>query len=313
MIEFFINDQKSCELRSIESIEKGCWINIVSPTEDEIKFIQEKLSILPNFLIDPLDDEEKPRIDVEDDQTLIIVDTPYLYENGSSLKFETIPLGLLITSNHFITISSQPSNIIEKFREKKIKDFYTFKKTRFTLQILFSIAKDFLKYLRHIDKKTDDLEKSLHKSMKNKELFKLLELEKSLVYFTTSLKSNEIVMEKLMRSKIIKMYEEDQDLLEDVIIENRQALEMSNIYGSILGNMMGTFASVISNNLNIVMKFLTSVTIVMAIPTMVSSFFGMNLKIPFGLESQYGFMMVFLISLLCSAIAVFILSRSKLF
>jgi len=169
-----------------------------------------------------------------------------------------------------------------------------------------------LKYLRHIDKKTDDAEKSLHKSMRNRELIKLLELEKSLVFFTTSLKSNEVVMEKLLRGKYIRLYEEDQDLLEDVIIENKQAIEMANIYSSILSGMMDAFASVISNNLNVVMKFLTSVTIVMAIPTMIASFFGMNVPLPFQ-ANNFAFMYIFSISILVTLVVSFILYKRGMF
>jgi magnesium transporter len=271
------------------------------------------LSILPNFLRDPLDEEEKPRIDVEDNQVLIIVDIPYINENNKSVRFETIPLGILVLEEHILTICLKESHIIDSFRNKRVKDFYTFMKTRFTLQLLFIIAKEFLKYLRHIDKKTYDAEKSLHKSMKNKELFRLLDLEKSLVFFTTSLKSNEVVMEKLLRGKHIKMYEQDQDLLEDVLIENRQAIEMSGIYTRILNGMMNAFASVISNNLNIAMKFLTSATIVLAIPTMIASFFGMNTKvIPFA-DSSYAFGSILLFSAVISIISGYFLYRRGMF
>ncbi|MCX8130720.1 MAG: magnesium transporter CorA family protein [Clostridia bacterium] len=312
MIEIFKTTENGQEHVRIDSIEKGCWIDLVAPTEEELNYIQEKLNILPNFLRDPLDEEEKPRIDIEDNQTLIIVDIPYVYEDGKNLKYETIPMGLLIVEDYIITICLKKNIILEYFKEKRIKEFYTFKKTRFTFQILFVVAKEYLKYLRHIDKKTDDVEKSLHKSMRNKELFKLLELEKSLVFFTTSLKSNEMMMEKLLRGKHIRMYEEDQDLLEDVIIENKQAIEMANIYSSILSNMMGTFASVISNNLNMVMKFLASMTIVMAIPTMISSFFGMNVPVPFQ-HNGLGFLFVTLIALVVSTVAIFILSKKEMF
>ncbi len=313
MIEIFKTAENGNEHFKIDTIEKGCWINLTAPTEEELCFLQKKLNLLPNFLRDPLDEEEKPRIDVEDNQTLVIVDIPDVYEEGKNLRYDTIPLGLLITDDCIITICTKENIIINYFKEKRIKEFFTFKKTRFTLQILFVVAKDYLKYLRHIDKKTDDVEKQLHKSMRNKELFKLLDLEKSLVFFTTSLKSNEMMMEKLLRGRYIKMYEEDQDLLEDVIIENKQAIEMANIYSSILSNMMGTFASVISNNLNMVMKFLASMTIVMAIPTMISSFFGMNMKhIPFE-NNHFGFLYVIIASLVISVGAIFILSKKEMF
>lgn len=312
MIEIFKTFDTEQYPIKIDDFEKGCWINLVAPTEQELNFVETSLKIFPNFLRDPLDEEEKPRIDVEDNETLVIVDVPYVYEDGKSLKFETIPLGILIMDDYFLTICNRETFLIENFKNRRVRDCFTFKKTRFTLQILFTIAKDFLKYLRHIDKRTDEAEKSLHKSMRNKELFKLLELEKSLVFFTTSLKSNEIVMEKLLKGKYMKLYEEDQELLEDVIIENRQAIEMANIYSSILSGMMDAFASVISNNLNVVMKFLTSVTIVMAIPTMIASFFGMNVKLPFGwdVNTPYAFVCILGISVVISiATSLFLYKR----
>lgn len=312
MMEIYKTYDMAHQLAKIEQIEKGCWINLAAPTEKELTFLEENLNILPNFLRDPLDEEEKPRIDVEENQTLLIVDIPYVYEDEKNLKFETIPLGILIMDECVITICNRELSLIDSFKNKRVKDFYTFKKTRFTLQLLFMIAKDFLRYLRHIDKKTDDLEKTLHKSMRNRELFKLLELEKSLVFFTTSLKSNDVVMEKLLRGKYLKLYEEDQDLLEDVIIENKQAIEMANIYSSILSSMMEAFSSVISNNLNMVMKFLTSVTIVMAIPTMIASFFGMNVPVPWQ-HNSLGFVYTLSISFAIAIITSLALYKKGMF
>ncbi len=313
MIEILKTEITGQELVRIDSIEKGCWINLVNPSDEELNFVQEKLNILPNFLRDPLDEEEKPRIDLEENQTLIIIDVPLVYEKDKNLKFGTIPLGILVLDSYFVTVSLEENYVIEQFRTNKVRGFYTFKKTRFTFQLLFRISKDYLRFLRHIDKKTDDAEKLLRKSMKNKELFKLLELEKSLVFFTTSLKSNEIVMEKLLSGRYLKMYEEDQDLLEDVIIENKQALEMANIYSSILSGMMDAFASVISNNLNMVMKFLTSVTIVMAIPTMIASFYGMNgVALPLQ-GNPFALLFIIIFTIAASMGAIFLLFRKKMF
>lgn len=315
MIEIFKTIEGEHGLHKLDEIERGCWINLISPTEEELTYVQNKLNIVSNFLRDVLDEEERPRIDVEDNQILIIVDIPYVYDsdNHCKVKFETLPMGIIITDECFVTVCLRENPILRNFKEGRTREFYTFKKTRFTFQILFIIAKDFLKYLRHIDKKTDEAEKTLHKSMQNKELFNLLELEKSLVFFTTSLKSNEIVMEKLLRGKYIKMYEEDQELLEDVIIENKQAIEMANIYSSILTGTMDAFASVISNNLNVVMKVLTSVTIVMTIPTMISSFFGMNVPIPFFSDHAFGFAYIIGLSVLISVGAIYVMSRKKMF
>ncbi|HEY8420359.1 MAG TPA: magnesium transporter CorA family protein [Thermoclostridium sp.] len=312
MIRIYKTMEQNNELVQIDRIEKGCWINITAPTEEELNMIQNQLDINPKILRDPLDDEEKPRIDVEDDQILIIVDIPYAYEDKETLKLETMPLGLLIVRDeYFISICAREAQVLKPFMNKQVKDLFTYKKTRFIFQILFNNAKDYLKYLRQIDKRTEYLEGSLHKSMRNKELFKLLELEKSLVFFTTSLKSNDVVLERLLRGKYIKLYEEDQDLLEDAIIENKQAIEMASIYSTIMNGMMDAFSSVISNNLNIVMKFLTSVTIVLSIPTIVFSFYGMNVNLPL-VNSPLSWLYILFGTALLSLVVVVILNRKQL-
>lgn len=315
MMEIYKNVEDNITLGKTNKVSKGCWINLEAPSEEELTFLEKQYGIIPGFLRDPLDEEERPRIDIEDNQILIIVDIPNASESETTnkVKFETIPMGIIITEDLFITVCLRKNPILDPFKNNRIKEFYTFKKTRFTFQILFSIAKEFLKDLRNIDKKSAETEKSLYKSMQNEELYSLLELQKGLVFFTTSLKSNEIVMEKLLRGKYIKMYEEDEDLLEDVIIENKQAIEMANIYSSILSGTMDAFASIISNNLNVVMKVLTSVTIVMAIPTMVSSFFGMNVPIPFFADHNMGFLYILIFSIILCIGAVYIMSKKRLF
>ncbi|NLX77043.1 MAG: magnesium transporter CorA family protein [Clostridiaceae bacterium] len=312
MIQIFKTVEPDNELIQIDTIEKGCWINITSPTEEELMMIQNQLDVNPKLLRDPLDEEEKPRIDVEDDQIIVIVDIPYAYQDEESLRLETMPLGLLVLRDeYFISICAHEAAVLKPFMNKQVKDFFTYKKTRFIFQILYNNAKDYLKYLRQIDKRTEYLERSLHKSMRNKELFKLLELEKSLVFFTTSLKSNDVVLERLLRGKYIKLYEEDQDLLEDAIIENKQAIEMANIYSTIMNGMMDAFSSVISNNLNIVMKFLTSVTIVLSIPTIVFSFYGMNMYLPLA-NSPLSWLYIFIGTVVLSLVVVIILNRKQL-
>ena len=197
----------------------------------------------------------------------------------------------------------------------RVRNFYTYMKTRFILQILYNNASMFLHYLRIIDKKSEEVEEKLHASTRNQELIELLEMEKSLVYFITSLRSNEVVLEKLLKVDRIKKYPDDTDLLEDVIVENKQAIEMANIYSGILSGMTDAFASVISNNLNIVMKFLATVTIVMSIPTMIFSAYGMNVKsfgMPFA-DSPYGFVIVIVLSLILSLIVAIIFSKKDLF
>ncbi|MCO5381021.1 MAG: magnesium transporter CorA family protein [Methanosarcina barkeri] len=211
-----------------------------------------------------------------------------------------------------VTVSLKENYVIKSFIERKNKSFYTFKKTRFLLQILYKNSKLYLQYLRNIDRTSDKIECRLHKSLKNKELIQLLELEKSLVYFSTSLKSNEMVLEKIQRSTPVKMYPEDTELLEDVIIENKQAIEMANIYSNILTGTMDAYASVISNNLNIVMKFLTSVTIIMSLPTMVASFFGMNVDVPFQ-NNPHAFVIIFVMTMFFSVILAFTMVKKQLF
>ncbi len=313
MLEIYKTQASGHELVSLDFMEKGCWINLVAPTEEEIDLVVKNIEVERDFLRDALDDEEKPRIDVDEDQTLIIVDIPYVYEDDKSIKFETVPMGLLLVrDDYIITISGKQSSVLERFRNGQIRDLYTYKKTRFILQILYHVSTDYLKYLKHIDRKSEFIENSLHKSMRNKELYKLLDLSKSLVYFNTSLKSNETVLERLLRGKYIKMYEEDADILEDTIIENKQAIEMASIYSSILSGTMDTFASIISNNQNGVMKFLAAMTIVMAIPNMIYSFFGQNFPLP-AQGNPFMWLYVLIGSAILSLIVSYILYKRDMF
>ena len=301
--------------REQTKLEKGCWINLINPTAQEINTLCNSIGVREEFIRYPLDQEEKARIDVEDDQTLIVIDLPTVEKNDGEIEgFTTIPIGMIVVrDDYFITVCTAESPILREFIDRRVNGFFTFKKTRFILQILYKTAVYYLNYLKFINRETDKAENRLQKSMRNQELIRLLELEKSLVYFTTSLKSNEIVMEKLMRSKFIKMYEEDEDILEDAIIENRQAIEMGTIYRDILSGTMDAYASVISNNLNIVMKFLASVTIVISIPTIVSSIWGMNVAgLPFA-NDAFGFIKVMGIAFLTSLIAWIWLKKRDMF
>ncbi|WP_044748284.1 magnesium transporter CorA family protein [Bacillus alveayuensis] len=301
------------KLEEIQELQNGCWIKLVAPTEEEIRYIANHLDIPIDSIKDALDDEERSRIEKEDNHVLIIVDIPIItYDEVDGAIYETIPIGIIITNTCFITVCLQENQIFEEFTKNKIKNFYTFMKTRFALQMLYIISTYYLRYLKQINRKTSQIEKALHKSMKNKELFSLLSMEKSLVYFMTSLKANNIVMERLLRLNYLRMYEDDEDLLQDVIIENKQAIEMAEVYSSILSGMMDAFASVISNNVNIVMKFLTAITIVLSLPTMVASFYGMNVPIPYQ-DSPYSFIIAMLISTLLSSITAFIFWKKRYF
>ena len=288
--------------------EKGSWINMINPTEEEIAFITKAINIESDYFIkDALDDEERPRIETENNQILVIINVPII--QNATVIYETIPLGIIVTEDHFVTVCLQEVDVLKDFASGKVRGMETYKKTRFLFQILYKSASLYLTLLREIEKKANEIELALHKSMKNKELIRLLNLQKSLVYFTTSLKSNEKVMDKMLRTKVLKVYEEDQDLLEDVIIENKQAVEMAETYSNISSSMMDAFASIISNNLNMVMKFLASITIILALPTMLASFFGMNVKIPFQ-TSDYGFGIVVGMSVvLCFGGIIFLMKR----
>ena len=241
-------------IHEIQEPQDGCWVALTNPTATEIFEISEQFQIEVDDLRAPLDEEERSRIEVEDTYTLILVDVPMIEERNDKDWYGTIPLGIIVTDKMIFTICLEDTQVLTRFMEGRVRNFFTYMKTRFILQILYRNASMYLRYLRIIDKKSEQVEEKLHFSPRNQELIELLELEKSLVYFTTSLRSNEAVLEKLIKIESIKKYPEDTELLEDVIIENTQAIEMANIYSGILANMMDAFASVISNNLNDVMK-----------------------------------------------------------
>ncbi|NLT12787.1 MAG: magnesium transporter CorA family protein [Clostridiales bacterium] len=310
MVKFFksVND----ELVQFEAFEDGVWVHMINPTEDEILQVSKATGIEGEFIRPALDEEERPRIETDNGQTLILVDIPIVEDDGTTNVFSTIPLGIAFAREAIITVCLKETPILNDFITKRVKSFYTFFKSRFILQILFKNATLYLHYLRSIEKISNKIESDLQKSMKNKELAQLLKLEKSLVYFSTSLKSNESVLEKMLKLEAIKKFEEDQDLLEDVIIENKQAIDMTNIYSSILTGTMNSLASIISNNLNIVMKSLTIVTIALSVPTAISGFFGMNVP-NFFENNPLAFPIIIIGSVVLSALTSILLFRRRLF
>lgn len=274
----------------------GCWISLIDPTPEEVSRVQ-ALGIPPDYVTYPLDMDERARTERENGDTLVIIRIPFTLGASSDTPFITIPLGIILTDRYFITVCRQKNEIIQDFSSGKIRGLSTGKRFRFLLRILLVTAQSYLFCLREINKRVDSLEDLLQKSTRNREVLELLKYEKSLTFFTTALKSNELLFERLERSQIFKTYPEDEDLLEDVLTENQQAIEMVNISNNILSSMMDAFASIISNNLNSVMKFLASITILMSIPTIIASFFGMNVHIPFE-EHDLAFLLVFIITLL---------------
>ena len=297
-------------LTEIPTFEEGIWLNMVNPTPEEITLVEEKLAVNPDFIRVALDDDERAHTEREDDQTLIIVDTPFW--DTERKMYSTMPLAIIITPQAFLTVCLREATVLNDFTKTKVKHFYTQYKARFVLQILYRNATKFFQSLRTIDKLSNQVERELHVSMRNKELIDMLALEKSLVFFSTALRSNEMLLEKLLKYKYITNYQDDRDLLEDVIIENKQAMEMCNIYSSILSGTMDAFASVISNNLNIVMKILTSITLVMAIPNIVFGLFGMNVVLPFT-ESPYGLLIILAGTVVLCCLVAYILKRKDLF
>jgi magnesium transporter len=278
-----ISIYKSTEngLESIEEIVNGCWINLIDPTPGEIEKLT-ALGIPQDFITYPLDVDERSRTEREDDgKILIVIKVPVYLGPKVDVPYTTIPMGFVLTDKVLLTVCRHPHGILEEFSSGRVRGLSTAKRNRFILKVLLYTANKYLAYLRDINRTVDALEDKAQVSMKNKEVYELLKFQKSMVYFTTALKSNELVFERLYRSQLFKMYPDDEDLLEDVITENQQAIEMVNISNNILSSMMDAFASIISNNLNVVMKFLASVTIIMSIPTIVTSFFGMNVELPF--------------------------------
>ena len=314
LLKIYNTDIETNELQEIKEFKKGAWVNLVNPSENEIRKVCENINIQEEFIRDALDFEEKARIDREedDDTILFVVDVPIIEKGEENEIYTTMPLGMIVVrDDFFITVSLRKNKVIESFEKRKIKNFQTYKKTRFIFQILYLNSSFYLNYLKQINKETEIAEYILKDSMRNKELLKLLNLEKGLVYFTTSLKSNELVMEKTLRGKIIKLYEEDSEILEDAITENKQAIEMAQIYSNILNGTMDAYASIISNNLNSVMKTLTSITIILAVPTMISSFWGMNVGLPLQ-NSQYGFIVMIIISVILTLLVSWWLKRRNM-
>lgn len=299
MVKMYNTDINTNVTVETSEVKKGNWINMINPTEEEILGICESLDIEQDFIRYSLDSEEKARIDIEDDGTILfIIDIPISEKDEDNIVYTTMPVGIIfVRDEYLITVSIKENSLIKRMERLIQRRLVTYKKSQFLFQIFFENSSTFLNMLKIINKKAEQLEVTLKKSLKNEDLLKMLNLEKALVYFTTSLKSNEIVMEKTLRGKIVKLYEEDEEILEDAITENRQAIEMAQIYSNILNGTMDAYASIISNNLNGVMKFLTSITIILAVPTMISSFWGMNVKLPFE-NSPMGFLIMVLIAII---------------
>lgn len=311
MIKIYNTDIETNIFEEVNEYKSGSWIDMINPTEEEIKTVCSKLNIQEDFIRYSLDSEEKARIDYEedDDTVLFIMDVPIKETEENHEIYTTMPFGMIVVrDDYIITVSLKKLDIFKDFRDNKVKGFSTYKKSRFILQTMFKNSSSYLTYLKLINRETEVAENRLKNSMKNRELLKLLDLEKSLVYFITSLRANEAVMERTIKIKNIKLYEDDEDILEDAIIENKQAIEMSKIYKDILDSTMDAYSSIISNNLNEVMKLLTSITIIISIPTLIASLWGMNVEVPFEI-AKYGFWILCAIAFVVTAVTIVLLNK----
>ena len=312
MIYIFKTDEEN-RLQTKQEMEKGCWVHLVKPTEAEIQSVIDETGVLPEFVRAALDDEERARIETDEGQTLIVVDTPFREPGADAGVLSTIPVAMIILPKLLLTVCLYENTVLDDFVKGRVRNVETSFKTRTILQMLYRNANRFMYHLRQISKQSREVEEALHLSTENKELIQMMSLQKSLIYFSTALKSNEVVLEKMMRHEQVKNYPEDAEILEDVIIENKQAIEMTDIYSNLLTGTMDAFASIISNNLNIVMRFLAAVTIVISVPTMLASFYGMNITyMPFT-DSPYSFLVIVLIALSLGVAAAFWLKRRRMF
>ncbi|MBQ8681641.1 MAG: magnesium transporter CorA family protein [Bacilli bacterium] len=313
MIKIFKNELDDDKVKKINEIEDNCWINLIRPTESEIRYVVDTLGIDEDLIVKVLDEEELPRIEKTDNATLIVVDGPFMEDSHVKNKYTTYPLGIIICNDlHVITVSLKEFHVLKEFEQGKVKTFYTYKKSRFLIQLLLRTASSYLKALNLINADIHKREKVLYHSTSNKQLVELLDIEKTLVYFITSLKANDVVLDKLSKGNTITLYDEDVELLEDTMIENKQGIEMCTIYKEILSSITDTYATIVSNNLNVVMKFLAGITIVLSIPTMISSFLGMNVPLGSFESNPYAFTIVCILSFVLAIIVAWMLKKKDM-
>ena len=300
----------------IDSPEAGCWVSVVAPDAEDRRWLQNEMGIEPEFVRASLDDEETSHIDYDDDtgQVLVIVDCPFVEDDReavdqSIVQYDTHPLSLIFLPEQdmLVTVSLKESETVNAFAQGKVRNLNTIHRTRLLLQMLLHISQRYLVCLRSINRQFRENERVLRKTMRNDELIKMLGFEKSLVYFSTSLKSTEATLTKIGYGRILKLYEDDRDLLDDVSIEMSQAIEMCSIYTNVLNGTMDTFGNIINNNMNITMRTLAILTLVLSIPNMVYGFYGMNTPLP--LDHTWGF--AFMLSVVATVGATVLLMRSR--
>lgn len=314
MVEIYKHNLDDSNIHICKEIEKDSWIRLIHPTDEEIESVAQNVGIPKTIISQVLVEKELPRIKQVDGATLVVMDVPYMKDKSIKNKYITCPLGIIICDNfHVVTVSLQKHAFMDDFANGVVDTFFTYKKSRFLMQIFLKSAEVYLSTLSLMDEDIQKMEKNTYYSTNNRVLINFLNMQKTLVYFLTSLQANGHVLERLQSEELLTMYEEDKVLLSDAVIENKQCIETSIVYRDILDSTMDTYGSIISNNLNVIMKFLAGITIVFSVPTMISSFLGMN--VPLGVlgESDFSFLIVCIISFLVSfLIACWLKKRNML-
>lgn len=309
MIEITKKNLEDKNIVDLEDILSGCWIHLQIPSEKEVDYVIEKTGVLKEFINSTLDENERPRFDIEQD-ILIIFRVPCEKMENSDISLETIPIGIIITSDYVITVSLMEADVLKDFYENKVKNFSTSKRIRFLMQILSRANYYFVKYLDKIEDEIDRTEVTLRKSMRNEDLIRLFNLQKTLIYFNRAILANGIVLDNIFKGRVVKLYEDDKDLLDDIIIENKQSLEMTTTNYNILNNTIAAYSSLVSNNLNVVMKLLTSLTIIMSIPMILAGLYGMNVRLPLQ-DNPSAFAFMLLISFFISIVITMVFIKKK--
>ena len=312
MINIYRTDNRI--ISEIDQYMDGAWIQLTAPTLEECAEVSEQYGMDIADIRAALDDEESSRIGLEDDYTLILVDIPSAEMRNNRHSYTTIPLGILLKEDVVITVCAEDTAVLRSFVEQRIRDFSTKKQMRFTYQILYNACMVYQSLLRSIDRKRTEIEERIDRNTEDVDLIDLHELESNLVYFATSLRANSVVLDRLTRYGRLRQYSEDQELLEDVIIENKQAIEMTQIYRDIINGTRELMSTVINNRLNNVMKYLAAITIVMSIPTIISGLWGMNVSgewMPLS-NTPYGFGIICLVTLVICIVVMVILHKRKM-
>ncbi len=315
MVRYYLKENR--QLTELEQPQSGCWVNITPPfSQEELEEVAQRFDVPIDFLTVSLDIDDRSRYEIEEEARLILVNTPILNptEEENDAIYITVPIGIILAEENVITITSSENPVLQRFLDGKVKNFDPVDETLFILQILEHNVYRFLTCLKKLDLKRNLIEQELYHSSRNRELKQLLSIEKSLVYFLNSLSANDLLNLKMKRIDFLNIRDDEDktDIFEGIVIDNGQALEMANVYSNILSGTMDTYASIISNNMNVTIHRLTLVTIFIAVPTLIASFYGMNVPLPFG-QSKYAVYFIITLALLISLLLAWYFQRKRLF